>query len=198
MYCQKHSKRPVKRQLEANLPAAAEKKHEEKKHETTPQRQAAPGAPATTSAAAVVVKKEGEEGSLDNNSKGGGVKKPVVLLEKKGVDLLAEMHSGQCGALLRQMCTVFGVTAAQVSKDTGVEASKISNLMNKKTPVKEKELETLIGWIRKYAGSLLGKLDKKAGDKAPAPGGEEQKAKAKTEANDPPSSSKTEKENQAN
>jgi hypothetical protein len=179
VYCQKHSKRPVKRQLESNLPAV-------NLPETTPQRQVTgTSATATTSAAAaansgaVVVKREGEDGSLDNN---GNNKK--ALLEKKGVDLLAEMHCGQCGALLRQMCTVFGVKVAEVSKDTGVEASKISNLMNKKTPVKEKELETLIGWIRKYAGSLLGKLDKKV---------DEQKAKAKTEVNDPsppPSSSK--------
>ena len=166
VYCPKHSKRPVKRALEIE-PAAATTREPSSSKSTqlengTGARKAEQGGKA--------LKKEGSpvKGQPSKSSSGKGERG-----KRKHIDLLGELEPHECRAILRQMTVMFGVEVAEISKDTGVEVSRISAFVHKKSSIKSDELEKLVGWIRKFSDRLLGDA---AGDNDTKPKPKEEKA----------------------
>ena len=144
VYCQKHSKRPVKRALDARASLSSQSKA------GSSSKEAKVAANSSTALAKEPSKKEERRDEIIIKPKAKG---------ERTLDLLDDLQSGQCASLLRQICTIFGVKVADVARQVGMEPSKLSTFMSKKSPVKEKELEKIVEWIRRYSGSLLSKVE---------------------------------------
>ena len=146
-YCQKHSKRPVKRALDvAQTPKA--KQQQQQQPEQPPSKSSAQAATPKRSSSRT---EASELQAKVQREKGLGATRPV--------DLLAELDPKELGALLRQMLTIFGVKMADLSRQVEIDSNKITSFLNKKSNLQPDQTQRLLAWVRKFSGNLLSGFD---------------------------------------
>ena len=148
VYCQKHSRRPVKR----SILDAAKTQQPQKQPKTPP-----PPATDQSKTKEHHPSTQTPKGKDRDRSAGGGAQSTSAPPKSK--DLLGELRPKEIAAALRQMSALFGLKLSEISTQMGMSQERLNGLLYKKAALTDEDKKKAVAFIRKYtADNLQSKL----------------------------------------